>query len=92
MNKKLLIDAILPPVSEENMREAVGKLIIKINIDAQKTAKEDPLQKMAKKVWMQLQADVFDANLQAEFCDFYLEHPDCNIIEIDRLFREEWDI
>ena len=46
----------------------------------------------AKEVWMQLQSDVFDANLQAEFCDFYLEHPDCNIIEIDRLFREEWDI
>ena len=92
MNKKLLIDAILPPVSEEQMREAMGKLIIKIDIETREIAKEDPLQKMAKKVWMQLQSDVFDANLQAEFCDFYLEHPDCNIIEIDRLFREEWDI
>lgn len=82
MNKKLLID-LLP--SEEKRCEVVNKLIVQINIEA-------PLQKTAKKVWMQLQEDVFDTNLQAEFCDFYLEHPDCNIIEIDRLFREEWDI
>lgn len=61
------------------------KLFITFNIVVEDTTH-------AKKVWMQLQADVFDANLQAEFCDFYLEHPDCNIIEIDRLFREEWDL
>lgn len=82
MNKKLLID--LQP--NEKRCEVVSKLIVQINIEAQ------PTQKIAKQVWMQLQSDVFDANLQAEFCDFYLEHPDCNIIEIDRLFREEWDL
>lgn len=88
MNKKLLIDL----QSGEKRCEVVNKLIININVEAQKTTIEDPLQKIAKQVWMQLQSDVFDANLQAEFCDFYLEHPDCNIIEIDRLFREEWDL
>ena len=61
------------------------KLFITLNIVIEDTTH-------AKKVWLQLQSDVFDANLQAEFCDFYLEHPDCNIIEIDRLFREEWDL
>lgn len=59
------------------------KLFITVNI----TVQVDP-----KEIWMKLQEDIFDANLQAEFCDFYLEHPDCNIIEIDRLFREEWDL
>lgn len=88
MNKKLLID--LQP--GEKKCEVINKLIIKINVEAQKTTIKDPLQKIVKKVWIQLQSDVFDADLQAEFCDFYLEHPDCNIIEIDRLFREEWDL
>lgn len=88
MNKKLLIDL----QSGEKRCEVVNKLIININVEARKTTIEDPLQKIVKQVWMQLQSDVFDADLQAEFCDFYLEHPDCNIIEIDRLFREEWDL
>ena len=88
MNKKLLIDL----QSEEKRCEVVNKLIININVEARKTTINDPLHKIAKQVWMQLQSDIFDTNLQAEFCEFLLEHPDCNIIEIDRLFREEWDL
>ena len=88
MNKKLLIDL----QSGEKRCEVVNKLIININVEVRKTTINDPLHKIVKQVWMQLQLDVFDANLQAEFCNFYLEHPDCNIIEIDRLFREEWDL
>ena len=45
-----------------------------------------------KEVWMKLQEDVFDAGLIAEFADFYLENPGMSVIEIDREFREEWDI
>lgn len=89
MHKKLLINL---PVLEEKRCEVVSKVIVKINVETQKTVIENPLHKIVKRIWIQLQSDIFDANLQAEFCDFYLEHPDCNIIEIDRLFREEWDL
>ena len=62
-----------------------NKLFITVNITVE--SQVDP-----KEIWMKLQEDVFDANLQAEFCDFFLEHPEYNLIEIDREFREEWDI
>ena len=45
-----------------------------------------------KEVWMKLQEDVYDANLTAEFADFYLENPGMSVLEIDREFRAEWDI
>ena len=92
MNKKLLIDSILPPASEENINIAISVLIKDMNIDAEKTAKADPINQMVKDMWLKLQSDVFDAGLHAEFCDFFLEHPEYNLIEIDREFREEWDI
>lgn len=59
------------------------KLFITVNI----TVQVDP-----KEIWMKLQEDVYDAGLTAEFADFYLEHPDMSIVEIDREFRDEWDI
>jgi hypothetical protein len=45
-----------------------------------------------KEIWMQLMEDVYDSGLTAEFADFYLENPGMSIIEIDREFRNEWDI
>ena len=91
MNKKLF-DAILPPASEEDMVVAIGILVKEANEDAKKTAEKDPINQMVKDMWLKLQSDVFDAGLFAEFCDFFLENPDLNLIEIDREFREEWDI
>lgn len=44
-----------------------------------------------KKIWLKLQEDVFEYGLMAEFAEFYLEHPDLSISEIDRQFRNEWD-
>ncbi len=43
-------------------------------------------------VWMQLCFDVYQHGLHAEFAEFILEHPDLNWLEIDRQFRNEYDI
>ena len=91
MNKKFF-DSILPPISEEDLAVAIKVLIKEANEDSEKTAKEDPINQMVKKMWLELQADVYDAGLMAEFAEFYLENPDLNLIEIDRAFRAEWDI
>ena len=45
-----------------------------------------------KEIWVQLMADVYDANLISELSDFYLENPGMSIAEIDKEFRDEWDI
>lgn len=45
-----------------------------------------------KKIWMKLQEDVFEYGLMAEFAEFYLENPDLSIPEINRQFRNEWDL
>lgn len=43
-------------------------------------------------VWMQLCFDVHQHGLHAEFAEFILEHPDLDWIEIDRQFRNEYNI
>jgi hypothetical protein len=45
-----------------------------------------------KEIWLKLQEDVFEYGLMAEFAEFYLENPDLSILEIDRQFRNEWDL
>lgn len=45
-----------------------------------------------KEIWMKLMEDVYNSGLTAEFADFYLENPGMSILEIDREFRDEWDI
>ena len=91
MNKKFL-DSILPPASEEDMTVAIHILIKDADEEAKKTAEIDPINQMVKDMWLKLQSDIFDAGLQAEFCDFFLENPEYNLIEIDREFRKEWDL
>ena len=43
-------------------------------------------------VWMKLCFDVHQHGLHAYFADFILESPGLDMIEIDRQFRNEWDI
>lgn len=45
-----------------------------------------------REIWVELQRDVFDYGFQEEFCEFFLENPDLSIEELDRQFRNEWDI
>lgn len=45
-----------------------------------------------KEIWMQLMNDVYNSGLIAEFADFFLENPGMSVLEIDREFRDEWDI
>ena len=45
-----------------------------------------------KKIWMKLVSDAFDYGLTIELADFLLENPGLSIMELDRQFRNEWDI
>ena len=45
-----------------------------------------------KKIWMRLVSDAFDYGLTIELADFLLENPGLSIQELDRQFRNEWDI
>ena len=45
-----------------------------------------------KKIWMKLVSDVFDYGLTIELADFLLENQSLSIMELDRQFRNEWDI
>ena len=45
-----------------------------------------------KKIWMKLVSDAFDCGLTVELADFLLENPGLSIQELDRQFRNEWDI
>lgn len=58
-------------------------LIVKITII-------DPEQN--KKIWMKLVSEAFDAGLTIELADFLLENLDLSIMELDRQFRDEWNI
>ena len=89
MNKKFL-DSILPSASEEDMVVAIGILIKEADEDTKKTVEKDSIHQMVKDMWLKLQSDVFDAKLFVEFCNFFLEHPEYNLIEIDREFRKEF--
>lgn len=55
-------------------------------------AKIEALEQQSKnrEIWIELQRDVFDYGFQAEFCEFFLEHPDLSISELDRQFRIKW--
>ncbi len=58
-------------------------LIVKITII-------DPEQN--KKIWMKLVSDAFDAGLTVELADFLLKNPGLSIMELNRQFRDEWNI
>lgn len=45
-----------------------------------------------KKIWMELVSDAFDRGLTVELADFLLENPGLSIQELNRQFRNEWDI
>lgn len=62
------------------------------NESVKQKIQNNPKYKILEEIWLNLQKDVFMYGLISEFCDFYLEYPELNIIEIDRIFRNEWDI
>lgn len=45
-----------------------------------------------KKIWIELVSDAFDRGLTVELADFLLENPGLSIQELNRQFRNEWDI
>ena len=45
-----------------------------------------------KKIWMKLVSDAYDYGLTIELADFLKENPGLSIQELDKQFRNEWDI
>jgi hypothetical protein len=86
------LNQVLPPASEEDMIVAIGVLVQEANEDSRQTAQEDPLQKRAKEIWLELQEDIFEYGFMAEFAEFLLENPGLSVFELDRQFRNEWDL
>ena len=45
-----------------------------------------------REVWMRLMEDVYTQGFCAEFAEFLLENPGLSVFELDRQFRNEWDL
>jgi hypothetical protein len=87
-----IIEQILPKASVEDMTVAIKVIIKQCDEECEELAKVDPLEQQAKETWLKLQEDIFEHGLHAEFAEFLLENPDLNAFEIDRQFRDEWDL
>lgn len=83
-NIKILINKCFPKASQEDIEICLLKLVIESNKDSKKRAD--------KETWMLLMEKVFDSGLFAEFCDFYLENPELDMLELYRQFCNEWDL
>jgi hypothetical protein len=81
---EILINKCLPKASKEEMEICLLKLVIESNKDSKKRAD--------KETWMLLMEKVFDSGLFAEFCDFYLENPGLDMLELHNQFCNEWDL
>ena len=87
-----IIEQILPKASAEDITVAIKVIIKQCDEECEELAKVDPLEQQAKETWLKLQEDIFEYGLHAEFAEFLLENPDLNAFEIDRQFRDEWDL
>ena len=81
---EILINKCLPKASQEEMEICLLKLVIESNKESKRKAD--------KETWMLLMEKVFDSGLFAEFCDFYLENPQLDMLELYRQFCNEWDL
>lgn len=83
-NIKILINRCFPKASVEEMEIYLLKLTTGCDKELKKKAD--------KETWMFLMEKVFDSGLMAEFCDFYLENPELDMLELYRQFCREWDL
>lgn len=83
-NIEILINKCFPKASQEDIEICLLKLVIESNKDSKKRAD--------KETWMLLMEKVFDSGLFAEFCDFYLENPELDMLELHNQFCREWDL
>jgi hypothetical protein len=83
-NIEILINKCFPKASKEEMEIC----LLKVFLESDKESKR----KADKETWMFLMEKVFDSGLFAEFCDFYLENPELDMLELYRQFCNEWDL
>lgn len=83
-NIEILINKCFPKATQEEMEICLLKLFIESNKESKKKAD--------KETWMLLIEKVFDSGLFAEFCEFYLENPDLDMLELYQQFCNEWDL
>jgi hypothetical protein len=83
-NIEILIDKCFPKMSQEDMKICLIELIVEGNKESKKKAD--------KETWMLLMEKVFDSGLMAEFCDFYLENPELDMLELHNQSCSEWDL
>lgn len=83
-NIEILIDKCFPKMSQEDIEICLIELIVEGNKESKKKAD--------KETWMLLSEKIFDFGLMAEFCDFYLENPELDMLELHNQFCREWDL
>ena len=83
-NIEILIDKCFPKASQEEIEICLLRLFVEVD--------EESKRKADKETWMLLMEKVFDSGLMAEFCDFYLENPELDMLELYRQFCNEWDL
>jgi hypothetical protein len=81
---EILINRCFPKASKEEMEICLLKLFIESDKELKKKAD--------KETWMFLMEKVFDSELFAEFCEFYLENPGLDMLELHNQFCNEWDL
>lgn len=87
-----IINVIFPVIPQEEMLNFVQQLVEQADKECKQLAKEDPLQKQAKQVYLKLQEDAFDYNLEFELSSFIINNLGMSIFELDFQFRNEYDI
>lgn len=89
---KQFINIVFPPIPQEEMTNFISQLVQQADEDCKKLAEEDPIQKSAKQVYLKLQEDAFDNNLEFELSSFITGSLETCIFELDKQFRNEYDI
>lgn len=87
-----IINIIFPVIPQEEMTNFIQQLVQQADEECKQLAKEDPLQKQAKQVYLKLQEDALDYNLEYELSVFIAANLGMSIFEIDKQFRNEYDI
>lgn len=87
-----IINVIFPVIPQEEMANFIQQLVQQADKECKQLAIEDPLQKQAKQVYLKLQEDAFDYNLEFELSSFIINNLGMPIFELDRQFRNEYDI
>lgn len=87
-----IINVIFPVIPQEEIVNFVQQLVQQADEECKQLAEEDPLQKQAKQVYLKLQEDAFDCNLEFELSSFIINNLGMSIFELDRQFRNEYDI